>query len=367
MNIGVDIRSLMSENRTGVGEYAFELLRAVFLIDKENQYYLFYNSYYDVSKNIPQWHQANVHYVNTHYPNKLFNVALFFLKKPELDKDVDVWFSPNLNFTALSKRTKFVLTVHDLSFEFLPDCYSPKQRLKHYLIKAKKQCERADLILTPSENTKRDIIDCYRIDAKKIEVLYPGLSISREDGTGSMIKKKYNLPDKYILFLATIEPRKNLFSLLEAYQKSNLIRSGYSLMIAGGLGWQSEKAIKIIEKTPGAVYLGYVETSEKFWLYQQSSLFVYPSLYEGFGFPVLEAMSVGVPVITSNRSSLPEVVKAKSYLVDPYNICEIMAGFSNILNNQELKERLIKEGKCLADTYHWRQTAQEFLKQLKNS
>ncbi|MEK7680877.1 MAG: glycosyltransferase, partial [Patescibacteria group bacterium] len=220
MNIGVDIRPLMAEKRTGVGEYTYELLDAIFEIDKQNQYFLFYNSRSDVSKNIPPWKQENVHYIIARWPNKLFNLSIKFFGFPKIDRliktPLDYFFSPNINFTTLSKKTKHILTIHDLSFKFYPEFYSSKQRLWHKITNPKKQCLRADLILTPSENTKRDIVDYYKILPEKIKVIYPGLSSIFANAMMDQEKtrQKYNLPNKYILFLCTIEQRNNIIGLI---------------------------------------------------------------------------------------------------------------------------------------------------------
>ena len=126
LKIGIDIRNLMSPTRTGVGEYTYELLNAVFKIDKQNQYYLFYNSHTDVTAHTPLWPQGNIHYIATRWPNKLFNASIKILGWPKLDKlisrsgQLDYFFSPNFNFTVLSKNIKNILTIHDLSFKFYP-------------------------------------------------------------------------------------------------------------------------------------------------------------------------------------------------------------------------------------------------------
>jgi glycosyltransferase involved in cell wall biosynthesis len=375
MNIGVDIRSLMTPYRTGVGEYTFELLNTVFTLDQKNQYFLFYNSYTDVAEFIPKWQQKNVHFIQTRYPNKLFNASLVLFKRPRLDqlnikilqyyniKYFDVWFSPNLNFTALSKRTKFVLTIHDLSFEYFPDCFSFKQRWWHKLVRPKKQCERADLILTPSENTKRDIVEKYQIAPEKVKVVYPGLSPINysNEKEENIFKQKYHLPDKYILFLGTIEPRKNLTAVVAAYQRSNLYDQGYRLIIAGAKGFGSDEILNKIEQVAGVRYLGYVDPADKFYLYKFSILFVCPSLYEGFGFPLLEAMSAGVPVIASNRSSLPEVAADATYLVNPHDINEIANGMKEILFDERLKNLLVERGKRRVEEFKWEKAGGEFV------
>src|SRR3989338_6939853 len=185
MNIGVDIRCFISPFRTGVGEYTHELLDALFKIDQINQYFLFYNSAKEKLE-IGNWKLGgNVYCVRTKWPNKLLNSSLRFFHQPRFDRvtsyelrvtGIDVWFSPNLNFTALSKNTKHVLTIHDLSFEHFQDCYSSKRRLWHRALNPKRQCEQADIILTPSENTRRDVVETYGIPEEKVRCIYPGLS-----------------------------------------------------------------------------------------------------------------------------------------------------------------------------------------------
>lgn len=395
MRIGVDIRSLMTPYRTGVGEYTYELLNALFSFDRENEYFLFYNSYTDVSQYIPQWQYDNVHYVFTKWPNKIFNASQQLFKKPELDRliiqqcnnvtiqQLDYFFSPNLNFTSLSPHTKHILTIHDLSFEFFPDCFSWKQRAWHRLINPKKQCERADIILTPSENTRRDVIEKYSITEEKVKVVYPGLGGPfKEQGTrliggqaviNNEIEKKYNLPENFILFLGTIEPRKNIESIIEAFKSSELPASpaggrtpNYELVIAGSRGWKCNEIFRLIEETPGVRYIGYVAEEDKPALYQLAQLLVYPSLYEGFGFPVLEAMASGIPVITSNRSSLVEVAGGAGFLVNPSNIDEITEGMRLLTSHETLRATLIARGRKQAEKFSWERSAQELVRLFTN-
>ncbi|OGH73488.1 MAG: hypothetical protein A3C90_01950 [Candidatus Magasanikbacteria bacterium RIFCSPHIGHO2_02_FULL_51_14] len=418
MKIGIDIRCLMNQHRTGVGEYTYELLNALFSIDRANQYFLFYNSYIDVSKYVRLWNQENVQYVETRWPNKIFSASQVLFGLPKLDhvvrhceervserrgnlvdtraghcqgdrhdpirigsRDdsfVDVFFSPNLNFTSISRNVKHVLTIHDLSFEIVPDCYSPKQQLWHKIVNPKKQCERAGVILTPSENTRRDVVELYGVGEKKVCVLKPGLSanfLKLETGPTSStdsvsvhrrnwklgIKEKYDLPEKYILFLGTIEPRKNVLGVIKAFQRSSLIINHYSLIIAGPKGWKSGEILREIDGTDKIRYIGYVPAEDKPALYALADVFVYPSLYEGFGFPVLEAMASGTPVITSNRSSLPEVAGDAAYLVNPYNVAEIATAIERLATDKQLRDLFVERGKERAREFEWNETAKEFL------
>lgn len=403
MNVGVDIRCLMERQRTGVGEYAFGLLNAVFKVDRENQYWLFYNSYEDVLEVLPKWDYPNVHYVGLRWPNKILNLFLL-LGLIKLDKmvskkykaclpvgkvesrksdclkieNLDAWFSPNLNFTSLTFKTKFILTIHDLSFEFLPECYTFKQRLWHKLLRPKKQCRRADVILTPSENTARDVALKYGIGKEKVMVCYPGVSRNMEHVTwnSELVRAKYDLPEGFVLFLGTIEPRKNVEAVIGAFARAydRGLRT-YGLVIAGAKGWKNENVMRAIENTPNVRYIDYVSEEDKPALYKLACLFVYPSLYEGFGLPVLEAMACGTPVITSHRASLPEVGGDAVYYVNPANVAELSGAMARVLRGDEScppeadqpraeimnYELRMERAKELAKKFNWEKSAEEFL------
>ena len=372
MNIGIDIRPLMTAPRTGVGEYAFGLLDAIFNIDRENQYFLFYNSSRDVSANIPKWDFPNVKIIGSHIPNKFFNSSLALFGRPRLDREcgaqkIDVWFSPNLNFTALTDGVKYILTIHDLSFDFFPEFSTCKQYFWHKAVRPKPQCQRANLIITPSENTRRDIIDYYKISPEKIIVIYPGVHTPKIHVD---IKNKYNLPDKYILFLGTIEPRKNIIGLIEAFEN---LRAKYPIMahlvIAGASGWKNKeifaraKASNVADKIH---FINFVAPEDKAALYACAEIFVYPSFYEGFGFPILEAMAAGTPVISSNRSSLPEIAGSAAYLIDPARPEQLTLAMNELINKPSLRAWHVQKGLEQAKKYSWEKAAREWLNTLKS-
>ncbi len=375
MNIAIDIRPLMNGMRTGVGEYTFELLNALFTIDRDNQYFLFYNSYSNISRNIPKWQCANVHYVYTRFPNKLFNIAILsgVIKLDRLitrytGAKIDVFFAPNLNFINLSKSTKFVLTIHDLSYEFFPEFYTTKTKLWHKMIRPKKLCRRANILITPSHNTKRDIVNYYKIEPVKITNIYPGLATTLGTPTPEIItkvKNKYLLPEQFILFLGTIEPRKNIIGLIEAFEQAYpKISKEYHLVIAGASGWKNSKIYDRANISPvrNKIHiLGYIAPEDKAALYTAATAFVYPSFYEGFGFPVLEAMSIGKPVITSNRSSLPEIGGPATALINPNRPNDIAQALVRVLNNIKLQQYYAENGKIIAKNFSWVKTADEFL------
>ncbi|MEK7625183.1 MAG: glycosyltransferase family 1 protein [Patescibacteria group bacterium] len=404
MHIGVDLRSLLSPHRTGVGQYAAELLSAIFKIDSENQYYLFYNSL-SKARPFPALSSAearvqrpslppqrrepergsslvelergltnsNIHILSTRYPNKLFSASSKFLKIPKLDSflarrfdipRLDYFFSPHLNFTSLSGETKHILTIHDLTYELFPNFLTRKQRWWHRLTSPKEQCEDAHLILTPSENTKRDIINYYQIPEEKIKVIYPGLA----NPTSYILNPKFLRPP-FILFLGTLEPRKNIAGLITAYEAAfpNL-RNPHDLIIAGAPGWKNKEIKKLARRSPlhdRIKFIGFVDEGDKPALYRGASVFVYPSFYEGFGFPVLEAMQYGTAVITSNRSSLHEITSGAAYLINPHRPHEITAGLIKILNSPSLTERFSILGKEQAAKFTWEKAAKEWLSLLQ--
>lgn len=364
MRIGIDVRPLMNKNYSGVSWYAFNLLKALFELDKENQYLLFYNSSKKVD--LPEFNQDNVKYVSFRYPNKLFNLSLVLFGWPKVDKligGVDYFLVPNLHFISLSNQCKKIMVVHDLSFIRFPEFFSWQMRLWHRLVLRGKILKQADYIIADSKNTKNDLINLLRITENIITVAYLGVDnrfkpVTPDDNRLGQIKLKYNLPDKFILYLGTLEPRKNIESIIEAYDSQN---SDYYLLIGGNKGWKTKRIYELAQENDKIKLLGYIDEKDKPILYNLATCLIYPSYYEGFGLPLLEAMACGCPVIAGNNSSQGEVVGQAGLLVDPYNINEIKQGIELILNNYQLRERLIHQGLERAQSFRWENTAKQIL------
>jgi glycosyltransferase involved in cell wall biosynthesis len=343
MNIGIDIRALVEQHWTGVGEFTYEFLDELFKTDKKNQYFLFYNSYKDVD--IPKWSGENIHIVRTRIPNKIFNILQLVFQFPKIDniikrkgKKIDYFLSMNLNFTALSKKCKHIQTIHDVSFEMYPKWFCLKRRLWHICVRPQKRCEQSEYIFVPSKHTKSDIEKVYNICGDKIQVLTPGLSKKIYETLKNSndqykkeeikkIKELYNIKKKYIFFLGTLEPRKNIIGSIAAFKHSRLFFQGYELIIAGSKGWKYKNILKSIDQSPGVRYIGYIDKKDKVALYAGADIFLYPSFYEGFGFPPLESLVCGTRPIVSKNSSFFEVIGEQGYFVDPYDIIDI----SNVL------------------------------------
>lgn len=375
MKIGIDARTLMDAQYSGVSEYTLNLIQNILKLDSENDYRLFYNSAHDISGYMPKFEQPNCKVIKFNYPNKILNYIGFkLLRLPKIDKllGVDVFFMPHINFMAVSGKTKTVLTVHDLSFLRYGEFFSWRKNFWHRMLNVKKMVRQADEIIVISESTKNDIVELYGIDQAKIEVVYSGIGeefrlIDKADQRLKEIKEKYGLPEKFIFFLGTIEPRKNLEGLILAYDQLRAKNPGldHGLAIAGGKGWKSDNIFKAWEKSPyknDIKFLGYIDRKDKPYLYNLASLFVYPSFYEGFGFPPLEAFASGVPVVASFSSSLPEIIGDAGLMADPYDASSLSLAMEEVLGNNELKEDLVRKGFERVKKFSWVKTAENYLK-----
>jgi len=372
MRIGIDIRCLMESRYSGISEYTYNLLDRLFKIDSKNQYFLFYNSAKPVE--IPEFNYPNVEIKRFKYPNKIFNLLLRFFKITEIDRligGVDVFLIPNFLFLNLSPACKKILIVHDLSFDIYPEFFTFKKRLWHQLINPKKLCRDSDKIIAISQNTKNDITEIYNINPDNIEIVNPGIAdifFQPIEATGkNAAKEKYNLPDRFIFYLGNLEPRKNLEALLLAFE--NIADKNINLVIAGGWAWKYENINELWKNSPvkdRIKFLGYIDAKDRPALYSLAEVFVYPSIYEGFGLPPAEAMACGTPVITSFSSSLPEVVGNAGLLIDPNNYNEIGQAIDQLLGDPALTESLAQKGRQKAKQFNWQQVAEKFLKIFDN-
>lgn len=222
-------------------------------------------------------------------------------------------------------------------------------------------------MIAASESTKKDAVRLCGLDEAKIKVIYHGVSPRfRPAGPEavSAVRQRYGLPDRFVLSLGTIEPRKNLTSLLEVWHALSSGGVPPKLVIAGSKGWLYApffSKLRELGLEDQVLFTGYVPEEDLPAVYSAAELFVYPSLYEGFGFPVLEAMACGAPVITSNTSSLPEVAGQAALLVDPTSLEELSAAIGRVLENQELRNQLRARGLEQAARFSWERTARETL------
>lgn len=376
MKIGVDVRCFARGKVTGVEGYTKNFLMAVFENDTQNEYHLFFNAWRGTAVDF-SWLDAYPHvFLHAHrIPNKVLNAALWFLHYPKLDRlcgGVDVFFIPNANFCALSSDVPLILTVHDLSFEHFSRSFSFRMRVWHFFVNARLLIKNAAHILAISEATKADIIQTYGIDPAKISVAHNGRTvmsgvIDRNNIAVITVKERYNLSYHFILFFGTIEPRKNIGAIVCAYEifRETYPDSPYKLVIAGARGWQMKDvydAIVMMAHRDDIKIITDVSEEDKEALFTLASVLVYPSFFEGFGFPPLEALMCDTPVITSHVSSLPEVVGRYAIMIDPYRTEEIASALIDILHDRHLRTHFAQDDHALhLRRFTWLRAADVFL------
>ena len=368
MKIGIDIRPLQARHYGGISEYINNLLPELFKAGAKHQFALFTSSFREPFFNYSELlKHKNVEVKSYKIPNKILFFSSRFFHLPKVDRllgGIDVLFCPHFFPISVSKKCKKITTFHDISFDIFPEFFNLKQRLWHKLVSPKRQAKNSDIIISVSHSTKQDLIKYYKLSADKIRIVYSGVNKKLLD---QKIQTSISLPKKYILTLSLMGPRKNTLGLIRAFDvlKKNKEFTELYLLVAGGFDkFYKSKIKREIKKSPHQnkiVLLGPVKEEQKSVLYKNAQLFVYPSLYEGFGFPPLEAMYCGVPTVVSHNTSLPEVTGGATLLVDPYRPRLIAEAMEEILQDARLYNDLLIRGRKQAEEFDWRKTAQETL------
>jgi len=388
MKIGFDITAL-SMPKTGIGQYQFNLLNSLFKIDRENQYNLYAFNLRDNSKysrldfDIPF---GNVRMHAYKIPQRLITAWWLMSRWPRLEnitEKCDLYQISEICQQPTSAKT--VAFIHDITTILYPQYHLIKNKiLYHYRFKGIKKY--ANAVLTNSENTKRDIIERIGIPSERIFVTQFGVherfrpigksAITDSDPqsvTGKnerialqMVLKKFGIEEPYICYLGTIEPRKNLINLLQAfYELKNQEKIPHKLVLIGKDGWFYEdiyQKIAELNLVGDVVRTGFVSDEDVPYLLNSAQVFVYPSFYEGFGLPVLEAMACGVPVVTSFGSSLPEVGGDAVKYVNPMSYSDIGAKILEFLQSSDERKRFSQMGIERARHFTWEKCAKETLK-----
>ena len=370
MKIGIDGRAAKWYRGTGIGTYTYQLINSLNLMDSLNQYLLFMpeSCSYDMAlnenfklKNISEnnkdnfWDEVNI-------PNIL------------CDEDIQIYHVPQ-NGVGLpqNKHCPFVITLHDVIPYKMPETVSDRY-LKIFNEELPKLISLCDGIITVSNYSKEDIIQAFNFPRDKIYVTYLAgeniYHLRNKEESKNIIKKHYSIEGDYILYIGGFSPRKNIMGLIEAFSLLlPLLKKDIKLVIAGKQGISYSKYKKRTEELhieDKVIFPGFIALEHLPYLYNAAKLFAYPSFYEGFGLPPIEAMACGTPVITSNVTSVPEIVQDAAILVDPSNIDSIFNAMYTALSDDALRSNLIEKGLKRASELTWKDTAVKTLEAYKD-
>jgi len=360
MLIGIDASRAASEEKTGTENYSWNLINALERVDKENRYVLYFNK-------IPRVFEIS----QPNFSTKVIPAPKFWtqgrLAWECLIHPPDILFVPAHTIPVIRRPLlKTVVTVHDLGAEFLAEYHQFPQKI--YLNwSTKYAAASATHLIAVSEFTKKDLIRTLKVRSKQISVVYEGIDkkifYHRGDWEVKQAKAKYGLAKNYLLYIGTIQPRKNLVRLIESFAKAGL--KNVDLVLAGSRGWLHEDIYQAPEKFSVSKYVrfvGFVETEDLPALYSGAIGLVFPSLYEGFGLPILEAFACRCPVLTSKIGAMAEVAGEAAILVDPYNVDEMAAGLKKLASDENLRNALIQKGEQRIKDFSWEKTARETIK-----
>ena len=363
MNVGI-LSWMIDRKRTGVNNYLYNLIKNIIKNGKANEISLIH---YERSHD-PIYSKIN-DIIIPEKPLKL--TSAIGLPQAVKNAHIDIlhvpvhWYNQITPF-VLNREIKKVLTVHDLTPILFPDMHTRETNLT-WKSSFKFIKNRTNLMICVSESTKNDCIKLLNIPEKRLRVIplsadeqYKPLKNKKE--IHEELKQKYNIDSPFILFVGTLEKRKNVPTLIKSFYKLKKSKVDHKLVIVGGKGWKYTKIFDLIEELKlknQVIFTDYVSDEYLVKLYNTADIFVYPSLYEGFGLPPLEAMACGCPVITSNTSSLPEVVGDAGIMIDPTDIDGLSESMLKIITDNQLREELSRKSLERAELFSWKKTAKE--------
>lgn len=369
MRIGIDCRTILNPGLgegAGVGHYTYFLVKHLLRNDRKNTYVLFFDNRLPDTK---EFEQANVeirHFAFSQYKKFLpFSYSHMLITAMLLKEKLDVFHAP-ANIVPLTYPKTSVVTIHDLAIYKNP-AWFPMQVFSTRLL-VPQSLRKAQHIIAVSESTKQDLEEIFGVRPEKMSVIYeaPLTDVLHVKDRNVDVLEKFQLTLPYIFFVGTIDPRKNLEMLLEAFaivRKHSELKS-VQLVLAGGKGYRHDRVLDRIAQLhlgPAIKYLGYVTHNEKLALLKNAAVFAFPSLYEGFGLPVLDAMKLGVPVVTSNVSSLPEVAGDAAIQVHPDDQKALADALTVVLTDPQKAAEMVRKGFAQAQKFSWDQAALQTL------
>ncbi len=368
MIIGIDASRATLSQRTGTEAYACYLIQALIplALDAGHQIRLYFNQPPppDLFPTLPE-----ITIVTIPFPRLWTHLRLGheLRRRPP-----DVFFTP-AHVIPLTYRKASVATVHDLGYHYFPQAH-PRQQLAYLRWSTRHNARRSQVVIADSEATKTDLMRFYGVQSHKIHVIYPGCEPGLAQVTDANIlttvQARYGIMPPYLLYLGTLQPRKNLGRLIQAY--AQLPDQNHQLVLAGKAGWLTQPILTQIAALPAdvaarVVLPGYVPDADKAALISGAAALLYPSLYEGFGFPVLEGQVCGVPVLCAQNSSMPEVAGAGALQVQAERVAEIEAGITRLLTDGALRQQLIAAGRANTARFTWERAATQTLHLLQQA
>ncbi len=372
LRIGIDCRTMLnpeSGERAGVGHYTFHIVKALLDLDQKNHYFLYFDHLMPTAV-IDAFTGPNItvrRLAFSQYRKFLPFAYSHLLLASWLSRDrLDVFHAP-ANVMPLTYNKPTVVTVHDLAIYEHPEWF-PSQLASTRLL-VPQSIKKAATVIAVSLATKKDILNQFSVSAKKITVVSEAAdtSLLKLNDRKDDIRKIYKLPKKFILYVGTIEPRKNLTALIQAWQRLLHTRPAAvkdtALVMAGGVGYRGQDVMDLLKtlQVPSIHTLGYIPHNHKVKLMAGASAFVFPTWYEGFGLPVLEAMQLGTPVISSAISSIPEIAGEAALLNKPDDIDALAVNIFKVLTKPAVAKKMRLAGKKHAKLFSWKKAARETL------
>jgi glycosyltransferase involved in cell wall biosynthesis len=367
MLIGIDASRAVTGERTGTEAYAFHLIQSLIALTEGQNYQL--RLYFNqppadgLFPNLPHIERCIIPFTRLWTHVKLAN---------ELRRRApDVFFTP-AHVIPFVYRGSSVATVHDLGYHYFPEAHTRRQ-LAYLKLSTRSNGRISRKLIADSEATRADLIKFYDLDPHKIEVIYPGIDPQLKPVTDEneleAAQQKYNITAPYLLFISTLQPRKNLVRLIQAYAATGL---PHELVLAGSQGWRSAPILDEIARLDLSIrqrilLTGFVEDADKAALISGATALLYPSLYEGFGFPLLEGQTCGTPVMAANTSSLPEIAGGAALLVDPEDSTAIAESMRLIVEDSELRLDLRNKGYVNVKRFTWEKAAIQVLQTLEQA
>lgn len=366
MKIWIEARPLIQSEKTGISQYIYLLYRELFNDSAEDCFVVWALNLKD-DPFAPSKNKIFYGKRNPHIPRAILELLWKFVPFRAVDTDADIYHLPYAAIPALrrGKNTRLVVNIYDLAFRQYPEFTSNTSYVRSLHQSIPRQIAESDKIITISEHTKKDLQKFYNVSDDKIAVIYPGTDLTAPSEI-PLALTELCLPERYILSVGTLEPRKNLILLFRAAYllRRKLRESNIKICLAGATGWKHDATERVLDELQIqdlVIKLGYVPREVLPALYAGATAFVYPSLYEGFGLPVLEALACGAPVVTSNVSSLPEVGGDAALYIDPHSIEELAAAIEKLLDDEALREQLKIKGFAQAAKFSWEKCARETL------